>query len=168
MEGRAGTLSFDEYVHGMRDRPGVAQLLVRPPALWVTLQCLLLAAVLLWHLAPRFGQIGVLPSARRRSKEEFLDAMASLLERKGDYAEACRTAQDELTRDIERELGLPANTPRDRLVEEAARRRSIDKDSLRRALGGDSSAHLDKAGFVDTLNQLEATRDEFFQRRSHR
>jgi hypothetical protein len=152
----------------MRDRPGVAQLLLQPPALWITLQGLLLAAVLLWHLAPRFGQISALPSARRRSKEEFLDAMASLLERKADYGEACRSARDELVRDIERELGLPANTPRDLLVEEAARRRSIDREALRSALGGDSSAPLGNAGFVNTLNRLEAMRDEFFQRRTHR
>jgi hypothetical protein len=161
---RSGPLSFDEYVHGMRDRPGMAQLLFRPPALWVTLQGLLLTLVLLWHYMPRFGAVRPDKPPRRRSKEEFLDAMAALLERKGDYASAYQTARDEFVRDVEAELALPAGTPLDRLVDEAARRRGVAPDGLRRLL----DARPGKASFVNALVNLEASRNEFFHRRTIR
>src|SRR5579871_203069 len=96
-----GKLAFDEYFHGMRDRPGVVQLLFEPPTLWVTLEGLLVAGVLLWHFLPRFGTLRPPPPARRRSKEEFLGAMASLLERKADYADAYRTVREDFLREIE-------------------------------------------------------------------
>ena len=54
---RPGTLAFDEFVHGLRDRPGVTELLLRPPMTAVTLQSLALTALLLWHYVPRFGAV---------------------------------------------------------------------------------------------------------------
>ncbi len=108
---RGDRIAFDEYVHGLRDRPSVAVLLLRPPALWMTLQLLLLTAILLWHHAPRFGSLQSVPPPRRRSVEEFLDALAALLERRGDYNNAIRTARENLARDIEQSLGLAADTP---------------------------------------------------------
>jgi hypothetical protein len=164
-----GKLAVDEYVHGLRDRPGFVELLLRPPTLWVTLQGLLLAALVLWHAMPRFG--AVIPSipARRRSKEEFLDAMASLLERKGDYAEAFRTARDEFAHEIERELGLPATTDVEVLLAEAVRRRSVAFEPLRRALtGAVLPPKSGQFGFLKALNELETTRERFFRGRSPR
>src|SRR5262249_19354512 len=45
---RPGEVAVDEYFHGLRDRPGVWDLLFTPPLLWVTLQGLALLALILW------------------------------------------------------------------------------------------------------------------------
>jgi hypothetical protein len=160
---RPGKLAFDEYFHGLRDRPGAAELLLQPPALWGTLHGLLLLGLLLWHYAPRFGAVCPAPAPSRRSKEEFLDAMASLLERKGDYAAAFRAVRDDFARALERELGLPAGAPAEQIVIEAARRRPLRRRRLLRLLTGESlPPGAGPSTFMKTLNELEAARDEFF------
>src|SRR5260370_20223129 len=88
---RSGKLSFDEYFHGMHERPGVTELLLQPPALWITLQGLVLLGLLLWRFAPRFGNPRSVGSGRGRSQDEVLDSMAALLDRKRYYADAFRT-----------------------------------------------------------------------------
>lgn len=164
LEGRTGKLGFDEYFHGMKERPGVMELLFEPPAVWVTVHSLLLLGLLLWHYAPRFGALTPMAAPTRRSKEEFLDAMAALLERKGDAAAAFASVRDDFARQLERELGLPAGTSADRLVEEAERRRPGNAPRLRRLLTEGVSAHRSgHTAFLHALNELEAARDEFFR-----
>ena len=169
LRGHPGKLAFDEYFHGMRDRPGVVQLLFEPPTLWVTLEGLLVAGVLLWHFLPRFGTLRPPPPARRRSKEEFLGAMASLLERKADYADAYRTVREDFLREIEQELGLPPQTPVEEVVREAARRRGMNAEALGQVLSSRRvPAGSRPAAFVKALNDLETSRNEFFHGRHHR
>jgi hypothetical protein len=162
---RTGPLLFDEFVHGQRDRPGVIELLLRPPALAVTLQTLLFMVFLLWHHVPRFGTIQPVPPPRRRSKEEFLDAMANLLERKGDLGDAFRTARTDLARRIEEALGLPPTTPMELLAREAAKRRPIDEKTLLSLLSTDT---VSPDAFLRLMNELETAHDELFDRRNHR
>jgi hypothetical protein len=162
---RPGQLAFDEYYHGLRQRPGVAALLFRPPMLWVTLQALLLTALVLWYYAPRFGPLRPVPPPNRRSKEEYLDAIAALLQRKGDTADAFRTVQLDLLRRVESDLGLPAGTPVEETVREAARRRAVRAEPLLFWLT--TPAPPQGAGadaFLDALHQLETARNEFFSR----
>jgi hypothetical protein len=167
LDGRAGQLAFDEFFHGLRDRPGVAQLLFRPPALWVSLQGLLLLAVLLWHHGPRFGGLRPAPPARR-SAAEFLDALAALLQRKRDYGDAFRTARDGLRHDIEQELGLPAGLPAERLAAEAAARAGIAPDALARLLAAPGlPSGTGPAAFTRSLQELETFRDAILRRRPH-
>jgi hypothetical protein len=166
---RPGQLAFDEYVHGMRESPGVTELLLTPPTLWVTLEGLLLLGLLLWHFVPRFGTLRPVPPARRRSKEEFLDAMASLLERKGDYADAYRSARNDLSRTLERDLGLPAGTPPAVLAREAGRRRRVPDQALRHVLTAEAvPAGAGAAAFLTALNELEIIRHELFDGRRPR
>lgn len=163
-----GTLGFDEFYHGLRERPGALQLLFEPPVLWVTLQGILLLGLLLWHYVPRFGTLRPIPDARRRSKQEFLDAMASLLERKGDYEEAYRTARASWLRDLEREFGLPPGTPPEEVAREAAGRRQADAARLLRLLQQESLPRAGPAAFVQALNELESARQEFLDGRRDR
>jgi hypothetical protein len=161
---RPGRLAFDEYFHGMRDRPGVAELLFQPPALWVTLQALLLLGLVLWHYIPRFSPARPLPPPSRRSKEEFLNALAGLLERKGDRVAAFDVAADDLARELERELGLPAGMPAQVIVREAARHRPIDSARLLRVLTRQGlSPGVSAAAFVQALKELETSREEFLR-----
>jgi hypothetical protein len=119
----------------------------------------------LWHYVPRFGAIRALPPARRRSKEEFLDAMAILLERKGDLADAFRTARNDMVHRLEDELGLPTTTTVEELAREAARRGTMSEESLCRLLATDD---VPADQFLSLMNQLETAHDELFDRRNHR
>jgi hypothetical protein len=164
LQKRPGKLAFDEYFHGLRDRPGVGELLLQPPALWATLHGLLLLGLLLWHFVPRFGAVRSVAAPTRRSKEEFLDAMAALLERKGDYAAAFRVVRDDFARALERELGLPAGAPVESIVIEAARRRPVRRRRLLRLLTGESlPPGAGASTFIQALNELEGACDEFFR-----
>lgn len=166
LDDQSGKLAFDEFFHGMRDRPGVTELILEPPALWVTLQGVLLLVLILGRYVPRFGAVRPPAEHRRRSKEEFLDAMAGLLERKGDYADAWRTVRDDLRRDVERELGLPAGLMPVEVAREAARRRPAGAARLADILVGRPAGG--RPAVVQAMNQIEAARDEFFHGRRHR
>lgn len=169
LEDRPGKLAVDEYFHGMRDRPGVVELLLEPPALPVTLQGLVVMGLLLWHYMPRFGNIRSAPAVRRRSKTEFLEAMASLLERKGDFTAAYATVRDDLIRAMEQEMGLPPGTPIEELAREAARRRHVNEAALAGALApGAVPPGARRTVFLKALNDLETRGDEFFHGRHHR
>jgi hypothetical protein len=166
---RPGEVAFDEYFHGLRDRPGFYQLLFQPPAAWISAQALVLLALLLWHYVPRFGTLRDAASPRRRSKEEFLDAMASLLERKGDYQDAYRTSRRAFLHELEGELGLPAGTRRRQLLAAALRGRKRSRAAIRSAIVTKAlPPKVSKAEFVNALNDLETARHELFQRRNHR
>jgi hypothetical protein len=166
---RSGKAAFDEYFHGMRERPGILELLLEPPALWVTLQSCLFLGILLWHYMPRFGTLHPPATFRRRSKEEFLDAMASILERKGDVGDAFRATRDGLVREIEQELGLPVNCPPAELIRHASRGRSFPADRLAQLLQPDAvPRRTGKLTFLQATNDLETIRKEFFHGRHDR
>ena len=162
-----GRLAFDEYCHGLHDRPSVFQLLFKPPVLAASLEMLLLTGLALWHFGVRFGALRRTPPPARRSKEEFLDAMAELLTRKGDRAEAFRTVRDEFIRRLEENLGLPAGTSVEQTVREAVRRRGIKLEPLLQLLTAPTPPQGAGAGaFLDALHQLEIAANECFQSRT--
>lgn len=159
-----GQLAFDEYCHGLRDRPSATELLFQPPVLGVTLEVLVLGMLVLWHYGVRFGALRTAPLAPRRSKEEFLDAMAELLTRNGDRAEAFRTVRDALRRQLEHMLGLPADTPVKVLVNELAERRGVDPEPLLQLLSADEPPDGSGASdFLSALHQLESAAHECLQ-----
>jgi hypothetical protein len=160
-------LSFDEYFHGMRERPNVIQLLFRQPVLSATLEVLLLTGLALWHFGVRFGSLRRVPSRSRRSKEEFLNAVAELMARKGDRVDAFRTVQAEFLRHLEKELGLSAGTPVKKVVREAERRFGIEPEPLLRLLTATAPPQGRGVGaFLDALHQLEIAANECFQPRA--
>lgn len=157
---RPGELAFDEFVHGLRDRPGIFELLLTPPALWVTLQGGVVLGLLLWHAMPRFGNLKSAAPPPRRSKQEFVDAMAWLLERKGDYAQALATVRTGALREVERALGLPPGTPVEQLLAEVQVRRPERSAALRRLAAPPHA--INATTFIHAMNELETARREFF------
>jgi hypothetical protein len=163
---RSGPIAFDEFFHGLRERPSVVELLLKPPTVWVTAQAVLLLLLLLWHHGPRFGGLRAAAAPSRRSAEEFLDAMTALLQRKGDQADAFRTARDDLKQEIEKELGLPAGTAPERVVSEAQLRRGIDPQRLLPLLTA-PGVPADAGGLIKAMQELETIREQLIPRRSH-
>jgi hypothetical protein len=155
---------FDEFFHGIRDRPGPVELLLRPPALWVTLQGMALLGVLLWRSLPRFGALQLPLESRRRSKEEFVDALAHLLELKGAYNEGFRAVRDALAREMEHALDLAPNTPPAELAA-AATARGCDAAVLTRLLERDHLPRPYGPDYLRALNELERLRRAFFHER---
>jgi hypothetical protein len=160
---------FDEFFHGLRERPGVAELLFEPPALYVTLQGLLLLAVALWRFQPRFGAYHEPPPLRRRSKEEYLDALANLLEQKRAYVEAHRSVRDAFAHELEQALGMPGGTPAAALAQAAALRNPrVDLRRLGVALALELPPSAGPRDFLHAVHDLQRLRDEFFHERHHR
>jgi hypothetical protein len=163
---RPGPLAFDEYYHGLRDRPDVLALLWQPPMRWVTVQVLAFAGLLLWRAAPRFGPLRPLPPPNRRSKEEFLDALADLLHRKGDTADAFRTLQRDLLRRLEADLGLPPGTSPEQAVAAAARRRGVPAERhLRILTAGAPPGGPGPSALLEAIHELDAASRELLPRR---
>jgi len=167
--GEGERIYFDEFFHGMRDRPGPAELLLQPPALEVTLQALVLLALLLWHFLPRFGVVEDPAGARRRSKEEYVDALASLLEQKRAYPEGFRAVRDALARELEHAFDLPAGTPAEVLAARAAAANpGLDVQKLTLALSRPGLPRSDAPTFLQSLHELERLRREVLHERYDR
>jgi hypothetical protein len=164
LDARPGArLTFDEYCHGLRDRPSAVDLLFRPPVLGLTLQFLLVAAVAVWYFGVRFGPVRPTPPPARRSKEEFLDAMAELLVRKGDRADAFRSVRDDFRRRVETNLGLPAGTRPELTAQEAARRRGVNPGPLLELLIATAPpAGTGGKSFLAAIHQMDSLSHECF------
>ena len=157
LSARPGTIAFDDYFHGLGDRPGVIELLFTPPMIWLTLQALLLTAIVVWKHSIRFGAVRSSAPPPRRSKEEFLDALAGLLESRRDYGDAYRTVRDDLKREIAVRTGLPPSAPPALLAEAAGRRFSVDSVRLLPLLEADRPPSGNNASaFLHDMNALES------------
>jgi hypothetical protein len=140
------------------------ELLFRPPARGVTLEMMLLTALVLWHFGSRFGQVRPPKPLSRRSKEEFLDAMAELLTRKGDRAEAFREVRDDFLLRLQEHLGLPSSATPKEIAQEAGRRRGLPEEPLLELLTASSPPHgTGTAAFLAALHQLETFSNECLQ-----
>jgi hypothetical protein len=129
----------------------------------------MLAAMLLGHFMPRFGTAQRPALTRRRSKEEFVSAMASLLEQKADYNDAYRSVRADLLREWENTLGLPAGAASSQITGELARRGLNVSKALEQVLRTENlSASAGAQVFLRELNLLETARNEFYSGRYHR
>lgn len=161
-DGKPGNIRVDEYCHGLRSRPGVLELMFQPPMRTVAIQAIIFAVLMLWSAAVRFYPLRPLPKARRRSKEEFLNAMGDLLHRHGDTAAAFRTIQGDVNRKLAERIGLPANTHPDTLVEIASRRRPMSNET--RELLTRAAPPTGRTGFVNSIQKLDEVEHELTRR----
>ena len=100
-------------------------------------------------------------ASRRRSKEEYLDAVAMLLLRKGDRAEAYRSAATPASR-TGTAFALPVEHAPALVAEAAARYRGLSAERLLHLLSCD-----EPSAFVDVLRELETVRNECLAREHH-
>ncbi|MBX7104120.1 MAG: hypothetical protein K1X57_08560 [Gemmataceae bacterium] len=163
LEGTSGPIYFDEYCHGLRDRPGVIELLFQPPMHWATWNLLAATVIYLWARGVRFGSMRPLPPPRRRSKDEFVDALGDLLERQGDSAAAYRTAQAEVLHQLAAQVGLPATAHPDTIVSAVRRRRAVSDEA---ALALTSAGP--PGGLVTALKTLDTVSHDILRQPSAR
>ena len=160
--GGRGKIGVDEYCHGLRARPGVLELLLQPPIRTSTIQATIFVGLLLWGAAVRIGPIRPLPSPRRRSKEEFLNAVADLLHRQGDTGSAFRTIQDQVIGNLAERLGMPEGSHPEAVVEVGRRRQKIKPqlaDLLIRA-----APPAGRSAFVSAIHSLDEANNELTRR----
>jgi hypothetical protein len=130
-----GPIWFDEYHHGVREQPTLAGVLFRPPLLWATLQALLALALFAHAASRRFGAVIPLRAAPRyRASAEYVAALAALYQRAGAKSAVLDRLAQGFRREMARALGLPANAPRARLAEAAARRSGVEASRVEQAL----------------------------------
>ncbi len=161
-DGNPGKIGIDEYCHGLRSRPGVLELLLQPPIRTATIQATLFVGLLLWAAAIRFGPLRPLPPMRRRSKDEFLNALGDMLHRHGDTASAFRTIQGEVNRQLAERIGLPANTHPETIVATTGRRRKVTPQLAQ--LLTCAAPPSGRAGFVTAIQTLDETSHELIRR----
>ncbi len=161
-DGKPGKIGIDEYCHGLRSRPGVLELLLQPPIRTAAIQATIFVGLLLWAAAIRFGPLRPLPPTRRRSKEEFLNALGDLLHRQGDTASAFRTIQGDVNRQLAERIGLPANTHPETIVETTSRRRKITPQLSQ--LLTCAAPPPGRAGFITAIQTLDETSHELIRR----
>ena len=114
----------------------------------------------------RFGEYRADVRRRRRSKEEFLDALASLLERKEDTATAYTVVRDDVLHSLAKALGLPSATPAAEVVRAAVRQRGKQIESVLQPLVTPVPPRASRTAFVKGLNELEDARERFFSKRN--
>jgi len=81
MPARGGAILVEEFSHGYTPATSPVKLLLTPPALWITVQVVLvIGAVVLWRWR-RFGPALPAATGDRRSKAEHVSALADLHKR---------------------------------------------------------------------------------------
>ncbi len=164
MAGASGErIWFDEYFHGMRTQPSIIELLTAPPFVWVTLQGALLLGLALWRHAPRFGTFQEQPVPRRRSKEEYLEALAGMLERKHAYSLALSFVRNSVIQGLAKALSLPAEVKPHTLAQQAVARwpGRFQYDRLTATLSASLPAQIRESDFLRSLHELESIRDVY-------
>lgn len=93
----AKKIYFEEFSHGGREAANIMELIAQTSARWPMMQLLLATLVGVWMLSGQRRSPVPLPEPPRRSKDEVIDAMASLYLRSGDlegtaarWVELCR------------------------------------------------------------------------------
>lgn len=129
--GRDGVIAFDEYHQG-RGVTGnaFAAYFAGTPVLALGAQIVLLALLMLWTNARRFGRPLPLAQVDRRSSLEFVASMAELQERSGAFDLAIENIYTRTRRVLARHAGLNYNSSRSEIASRIADRSSIDKQKL--------------------------------------
>ena len=129
--GRDGVIAFDEYHQGRGvTQNAFAAYFAGTPVLALAAQIGLLALLMLWTNARRFGRPLPLPQVDRRSSLEFVASMAELQERSRAYDLAIENIYMRTRRVLARLAGLDYNSSRSEIASRVAERSSIDEPQL--------------------------------------
>jgi hypothetical protein len=128
---RDGVIAFDEYHQGRGvTENAFAAYFAGTPVLEFAGQIVLLALIMLWTNARRFGRPIPLTQVDRRSSLEFVASMAELQERSRAFDLAIENIYTRTRRVLARYAGLDYNSSRSEIATRIAARSSIDGHKL--------------------------------------
>ena len=128
---RDGVIAFDEYHQGRGvTENAFAAYFAGTPVLALGGQIVLLALIMLWTNARRFGRPLPLAQVDRRSSLEFVASMAELQERSRAFDLAIENIYTRTRRVLARYAGLDYNSSRVEIATRIAARSSIDGHKL--------------------------------------
>jgi hypothetical protein len=128
---RDGVIAFDEYHQGRGvTENAFAAYFAGTPVLEFAGQIILLALIMLWTNARRFGRPLPLAQVDRRSSLEFVASMAELQERSRAFDLAIENIYSRTRRVLARYAGLDYNSSRSEIATRIAARSSIDGHKL--------------------------------------
>lgn len=129
--GRDGVIAFDEYHQGRGvTENAFAAYFAGTPVLAFAAQIGLLALLIIWTSARRFGRPLPLTQVDRRSSLEFVASMAELQERSRAFDLAIENIYTRTRRVLARLAGLDYNSSRSEIASRVAERSSIDEHTL--------------------------------------
>ncbi len=159
MSHRGGPVLYEEFSHGYASVASLTELLLTPPALFVTLQvALLLLAVVLWR-ARRFGPALPAPAASRRSRVEHVTALAHLHQRGGHHLGAAQRLRAHLVGRLRERLGHGKFTSEEVLLRRLAERLPEDEQTVRDLL--EPPGRVDARSLQEYARRLEGLRRRF-------
>jgi hypothetical protein len=103
-----GAIVFDETLHGHRLAPSVFHLARRFPYVLIAVHLLVLAALIAWIAAGRFGAVPPAAPAIGAGKEFLIDNVAALLRRGGEHGPSLRAYGRQRVRLLADALHAPA------------------------------------------------------------
>jgi hypothetical protein len=131
--GKQRPVYFDEYHQGRGDSGGPLSLL--PPVARTGLGQILLGLLLfVFAVSRRFGRMVPAEALERRTRAEYLTAMAVLFRRARALELAAGKLRDETQRDLARGLGLPPGARPDAIARAAHEKRGVDAERVRQTL----------------------------------
>jgi hypothetical protein len=132
LRGNAGSVVFDETVHGFEASPASPFLLLfRFPFVVATAQGLIAVALLLWATLARFGAPQPMPPPLSAGRSGLLLNTASMIEDTGHQEAIVRRYVDETVRDVGRQLHAPREISGNALVawlERVGSTRGVEND----------------------------------------
>lgn len=144
------------FGEGISDAPGTWHIVFTPPFLWVSLQVILTVLLFVYGAGKRFGPVRPLPIPPRRSKDEYIYAMANLLLKKGNHAAVSQTIKTDFLRHLYDAAHLPRRAPKSQLIEQLHNRYQIPRAGLERLLKNLSFPEsLSEKEWLETINQME-------------
>lgn len=174
--GRDGVIAFDEYHQG-RGVTGnaFAAYFAGTPVLALGAQIVLLALLMLWTNARRFGRPLPLAQVDRRSSLEFVASMAELQQRSGAFDLAIENIYTRTRRVLARHAGLDYNSSRSEIASRIAERSSVDRQKLEtlmrqceEAINGGSINARQSIDLVKRLRDVEKRLGLLTRRRDER
>jgi hypothetical protein len=128
--GGTGTIAFDEFHQGYGSENTLWRYFAGTPVLAIVAQGFLLVVILLWTRGRRFGRPLPLPAKDRRSKLEYVSAMADLQQSSRSYDLAIENIYAQTKRNMVRLIGADNTIPRKQLAEAISERSGFEAKDL--------------------------------------
>lgn len=125
-----GTIAFDEYHQGFGSENSLLRYFSGTPVLAIFGQALLLVFFVLWTQGKRFGRPLPLPVKDRRSKLEYVGAMADLQQSTRSYDLAIENVYSQIKRDMVRVIGADNTIGKKELAEAISERSGFEAKDL--------------------------------------